>query len=142
MRTIKRAIITLLLVGVMAIVATTANATPDKSPKTRDASVVLQEIESGKAKQVHIPGREVRTHGVWNGCKFVFLKTKVKSYQGTAGEHVDVSSDPEPLPPMDPGCVERNPTEDEKNAMRVEVGKRNTGAQAPGAPPLPTKPPS
>ena len=107
----------------------------------RDSRAVWADIQSGKAVRVPTPpGREVTHLGVWHGCKFVYLKSRISTYQLPEGGVAEVSEQPEPLPPKDPGCVDREPTRDEINASRVHATALNDRGRPAGAPPPPTVP--
>ena len=136
----RRVLLPILLLLTVAVVAASADA----EPKTdRDGQTVVADIRSGKAQKVPTAkNREVTYAGVWRGCKFVTLKYHNGTYKFPDGEVVEVSENPDPLPPKDKldkdgkDCVDREPTEAEINAMRAEINARNAPARPPGAPPF------
>ena len=137
----------LLLVAAVAAVVTTAVASgadqPFKTPKTTpDGQVAVDAVREGRARKLPTsPGRAVTTMGVWHGCRFVFVKSNVSTYEPDKNTLVEVVEAPEPLPAKDPGCVDREPTDVEIQAMQAQVGAANAAARSPGAPPLPDLPP-
>jgi hypothetical protein len=137
----KKVLLPLLLLGTVAVVATAATAA--QGPKAPpDSRSVWADIQSGKAPKVPTPpGREIQWAGVWNGCKFVFLKSHVSSYQTPNGV-AEVSERPDPLPPRGPDCEDREPTDAEINDMRAHVTTLNASRRADGAPRPPELPPA
>lgn len=134
-----RAILPLLAVVTALIFASTAGADQDKDKKPkaqRDWPAVSKDINEGKAKKLKAVKH---TTGVWNGCKFVYLKTDETTYEFDDGSVATVSENPEPLPPRE--CAERNPTEAEFAEMEARVQAANAGNQGPDTPPLPPLPP-
>ena len=135
----KKVLLPLLLLRVVVAAPAANTAQGPKGP--RDSRAIWDDIRSGKAPRVPTPpGREVRWAGVWNGCKFVFLKSQISSYQTSDGV-AEVSERPDPLPPRGPDCVEREPTDAEVNAMRDHVTTLNARGRPDGAPAPPDVPP-
>ncbi|MCA1704435.1 MAG: hypothetical protein LC808_14715 [Actinobacteria bacterium] len=125
----------LLLATVIAMAAGAAQGAGQPPPNgLRDTPTLMAEVNRGRARLVDTPASRIRhTTGVWTGCHFVYLTTKITDYETNAGEFVSVSSDPDPMPPTN--CVERrNPTEGEMTAMRAVVAARNAAARPPGPP--------
>ncbi len=128
-----KVVLPLVLAGAIALAATSAGATDeDKSKPKHGQSVLWDEIQDGKAKEVKRPGRPDRhTTAVWDGCKFHYLKTTLRVYQGTSGAMGEVSSDPDPMPAKDKKCVDRDPTPEEMADSQARVAKANAGEQGP-----------
>jgi hypothetical protein len=148
-RTILRGRVLLAVLALSAAVAITTAAGAAPGPKAqrlkaeRDTPAVMKDIREGKARKLHTAsGRAKRTTGVWNGCHFVYLTTDISDYEFDDGSVATISENPEPLPPKEPGCVERNPTEPEMTAMHAVVNARNAGGRPPGddTRPLPPTP--
>ena len=102
----KRVLLPLLLVAAVGtgVAGATAGQQPGRPPQAKDGRELMEEIRSGRAPEVPTPpGRQVRTTAVWNGCKFVFLTTKTKTYTTGDGGIAEVNTDPDPLPPDGPG---------------------------------------
>ena len=135
----KRAMALLLALVAAVVVATTANAA-QKEPKVRESADVLHDIKDGKARKVKT---EQHTTGVWDGCKFHYLKSKATTYLLDEGAtEASVHEDPEPLPPRDKDCVgTRNPTRAEMDEMEARVAEANPYTRTPGAPPPAPLPP-
>ncbi len=72
----------------------------------------------------------------------MYLTTDVNDYRFDDGSVASVSENPEALPPKDPGCVGRNPTEQEMAEMCSIANACNAGNRPPGAEnrPLPPEP--
>ena len=140
----RKALLPLLLLATVAVAASAAGADQRPAPRPgRDGQAVADAIRSGKARKVPTPpGRAVRTLGVWHGCRFVYVKSNVSTYRTDDGTTAEVSEAPEPLPEKDPGCIEREPTVGEIEAMRAQIGAATAAARTPGAPPPPTLPPA
>lgn len=135
----RKILLPLLLLLLVAVVATSAGAAQDAKLKgvpdrAYDPASVKADIASGRMKKVDTNAGKIRhTSGVWTGCEFVYLTTKVTDYRTDDGEAIRVSEDPDPMPPdkgSDKCAVRRNPTEAEFAAMRAIVDARN----APGRP--------
>jgi hypothetical protein len=134
----RKAILSVLAVLAALLIAAAAGADQDGDKKTksqRDWPAVNKDIKEGKAKKIKAAKR---TTGVWNACKFVYLKTDETTYEFDDGSVATVSENPEPLPPRQ--CDERHPTEAEFAEMEARVEAANAGNRAPGAPPPPPLP--
>ena len=137
---IRKALLPVLVLVAGLLFAATAGADQGKTTRSkaaRDWPAVHKDIQEGRAKKVK-PATK-RTTGVWNGCKFVYLKTDETTYEFDDGSVATVSENPEPLPPRE--CPERNPTEAEFAEMEARVEAANAANREPGAPPLPPLPP-
>jgi hypothetical protein len=121
-----------------AAVAITTAAGADQGAKeqrlkaNRDTPAVMKDIKDGKAKKIKA---EKRTYGVWDGCKFHYLKTDATAWQFEDGSVANVSENPEPLPPKEKDCGSRNPTSAELAEKEARVGALNAKPLAPGEPP-------
>jgi hypothetical protein len=123
------------MAATLAVAAGVAGADAGQAPKggPRDARAVMADIKAGKAHKLDTPSSKIRhTTGVWTGCEFVYLTTKVTDWETDLGERITVSEDPDAKPPKDKSTcpVDRNPTPAEMAAMRVEVAARNSAAGA------------
>lgn len=141
---VRRKVVLLLLALAAAVAVTTAaGAVQDPEPTTlkagRDTPAVMKDIREGKAKKIK---GEKRTTGVWDGCTFHYLTADHSTYRLDDGSLVDVSENPQPLPPKDKDCVTtRNPTSAEMAEMERRVSELNLRPVTPGGPPprpLPT----
>lgn len=137
---IRRRMLIPLLVFVTAVaLTTTANAGP-KEIKESDPDTILKDIKDGRGKKIK---EAVRYTGVWDGCKFHYLKSRMTTYTLDGDATVaNIIDDPEPLPPKERGCVAtRNPTRAEMDEMDARIAKLNPYVPAPGAPPTLPLPP-
>jgi hypothetical protein len=132
------------VLGLTAAVAITTAAGAAQGPKEpkvkadRDTPAVMKDIKEGKAKKVKA---EKRTTGVWDGCRFHYLKTDESTWEFDDGSVANVSENPEPLPPKDQSCGQtRNPTSAEMAEMERRVSELNPRHTA-GGPPAPPWPP-
>jgi hypothetical protein len=133
MRTRTKVLLPALLFATIAVAATaTAGADNAKVKSTRDTTAIMADINAGKAKKLDTPQSKIRhTTGVWNGCSFDYLTTKLTDWVTDRGEHMTVSEDPDPKPPKDKtACpVDRNPTDEEMAVMRATVAAANATGQ-------------
>ena len=86
------------------------------------------------------PGR--RYSGWWHGCRFHITESPVTFHEAPNGRRIAMVGAPEPVPPREPGCVDREPTEAAIDALRAEVIALNARGRPPGAPEPPPLPPS
>jgi hypothetical protein len=134
----RRVLIPSLLLALGIAIAAGAAGAADKQPNNfkagRDTPAVMKDIKAGKAKKVQ---SEVRTFGVWDGCKFHYLRAEQNTYRFDDGSEAGVSENPDPGPQKDKDCIEtRNPTVGEMAAMDKKVAELNPKrAQTPGGPP-------
>lgn len=147
MTLVKKKLILSLLAGMAAVVVATAVSSgadqPFKAPKTMpDTQAAVDAVRAGKARALPRTGDNVSYSGWWQGCRFHITKSNTTDYQTADGRVITVVDQPEPPPPREPGCVDREPTEGEINAMQAEVVALNARDRPAGLPELPPLAPS
>ena len=101
----------------------------------RDIAAVQRDIRDGKAVKVRA---ERITYGVWNGCRFHFLKADHNTYRFADGSEAGVSENPDNGPPANCVGETRNPTAAEMADMNRHLALVNPRQpHVPGGPPPP-----
>lgn len=123
------AVVVAAAVGIAGAAPSLPFNTPPDNP--RIPQTAIDAVRSGHAKvlDTHVPDLHL---AVWDGCHFVFKTAHNQAVETPDGTRMSKSDPPEADDPADavrpPGCVDREPTQAEIDAMQARLNALSTAA--------------